>query len=115
MANQQQHQNPQRPGTDREWDQQPTPSPGQTIPGQGDQKPGDQGQKQNPGDQSQKQNPADQDTHGKKAIRSRVIRAGSRSRATPRRESGNDSSRGRTKRRSEGWSAARLATAAAGH
>jgi hypothetical protein len=61
MANQQQHQNPQRPGTDREWDQQPTPSPGQTIPGQGDQKPGDQGQKQNPGDQSQKQNPADQD------------------------------------------------------
>jgi len=46
MANQQ-HQNPQRPGTDH---QQPTPSPGQT------------GQRnQNSGEQSQKQNPADQD------------------------------------------------------
>ena len=49
MANQQ-HQSPERPGTDR---QQPTPSPGQTIPGQ---------RNQNSGEQSQKQNPADQDT-----------------------------------------------------
>jgi hypothetical protein len=52
LTNQQQDQNPQPPGTDREWSHWPTTSPGQTIPGQGNQ---------NPGDQSQKQNPADQD------------------------------------------------------
>jgi hypothetical protein len=63
MANQQQHQNPQRPGTDREWSHWPTTSPGQTVPAQGNQNPRDQSQKQNPGDQSQKQNPADQDRH----------------------------------------------------
>ena len=54
MANQKQHQNPQRPGTDREWSHWPTTSPGQTVPGQGNQ---------NPRDESQKQNPADQDRH----------------------------------------------------
>lgn len=61
LANQQQDQNPQRPGTDREWSHWPTTSPAQTIPGQGNQNPGDQSQKQNLGDKSQKQNPADQD------------------------------------------------------
>jgi hypothetical protein len=48
MAKQQQDQN--RPGQDRESGQQPGKSPGQTIPGQGNQPPADQG-KQNPRDQ----------------------------------------------------------------
>lgn len=58
MPNQQQDQN--RPGKDRESGQQPMPgkSPGQTIPGQGNQNPGDQG-KQNPREQGN-QNPRDQ-------------------------------------------------------
>jgi hypothetical protein len=61
MANQQQSQNPPRPGTESEREQQPAPgkSPGQTFPGQGNENLGDRGQKQNPGDQAQTQNPRD--------------------------------------------------------